>query len=112
MEQDDASRTQLGKPSFEIVLNGFVCVVAVYMKNVDCPVWKMLQSFVESAPYEAGKTSIKRIVMRRQICQDIRAVKAGVRITLPRVHSIAQCVESKLVNSLAEGTVRISIMNS
>ena len=68
MEQNDASRAHLGKPGFKIVLDSFVCVIAVDMKNIDSSVREMLHSFVESALYEVGKASIQRIMMRSQIC--------------------------------------------
>src|SRR6266850_4922835 len=68
MQQNNASRAHLGKPSLKIVFDCFVCVVTVDMKNIDRSVRKVLHSFVKCALYEVRKSSIQRIMVRSQIC--------------------------------------------
>ena len=58
----------LWQPRFKIMLDSFINMVCINMKEIDTVVCKMLQGIIESAFDQSLKAAVEKIVVRAQIC--------------------------------------------
>ena len=64
MEQNNPSGTDLRKPGLKIMLDRFVGMIAINMKDIDRAIRKVLQGVIESAFDEVGEAAVQGIMMR------------------------------------------------
>ena len=111
VKQNDGSIAQLAFPGFEIVLDRFVGMETVDMKQIDRSIREMRCRVVERAAHERGECRELGAVILIQIGKDLVAVSSCVRVSGPGVHRITTRIESEALDGQAErgvGNARMS----
>src|SRR5689334_23220907 len=74
MKQYEPTRAEFGTPGGEVVGYGFVCVQTIHVEDVNCAIFKTLNSFIERHRRQGRERRIQRIVMAAQVGQHRWAV--------------------------------------
>src|SRR5260370_40462878 len=88
VKQDHAPIAHPGQPGFEVVLDRFIRMEAVNVKQVNRPVGEMVHGLVEGTREQARKAAVERVVMAAQVRKDLGTVEAALWIALPGIDGI------------------------
>ena len=96
----------------EIMGDGFVGMLAIDVEQIDRSFGELTGRLIESHAKEVGKRRIMLPIPRIEFVIDSLVIKAGVFIASPGIHGVASCRNAVFLDSLAEATVRFTVMRS
>ena len=109
VKQEDPSLAELRQPCLDVVGDRLVAVRAVDVEQVDRAVLELRRRLVERLLEEAREGAVEGIVMCPQVLEDLRSVRARVRVAFPRVDRVAPGLQRERLHGLAERAVRIAL---
>ena len=106
VKQNDGPVAELAAPAFKVVPDRFVRVQAIDVQQIDAAVRNVAERFIERLLQKCGEMPVPRIVVLPQLFQNLLAVMACVRVTLPSVNAPSPHLYGESFRRLAKREIR------
>src|SRR6202035_2048067 len=98
VKHHNATRAHLWEPRREIMRNSFVSMKPIYMEKINAPIGKLGQCLIKRTAYEGRKRTVKRVVIITQFAIHLVAIRAGIFVAFPMVHSETCGLQTQRMN--------------